>query len=348
MKWAWAWAVGGAIGLLASCGGKSESDSGAGGSAGVGGVGGSAGVGSTAGSGGVPQDSGVDVAPPDAPPPPGQNILFEVSFENYAWGKKLKGIFITVDGSVWSYDFFANDAGGMPPARGVPGDRDRDPRPLRASPAQRSGSFCRTCSSSSLGFRAPPAGCSCGRCLAPTRVTSPASAISSTRRPRAIRPSSSGAGVTSRRRTPRRKPTTWLLGWHNTRTSRCPARSTARRAPAPPAPRPRQPAPKASSRAWRGCWSKCVSLDHCLAVTDCSQCPGGTGRRHRCGLERALLAVGLRQHRRLHLPLHPALRGRPRILHQHRSDAGHVRAVSASASRRVAWSASIVRHASAR
>jgi hypothetical protein len=46
-----------------------------------------------------------------AGPAPGQEILFEVSYKNYAWGPRNNGVFITKDGSVFEYDFYPPDAG---------------------------------------------------------------------------------------------------------------------------------------------------------------------------------------------------------------------------------------------
>ncbi|MCC6665628.1 MAG: hypothetical protein IT375_17875 [Polyangiaceae bacterium] len=277
MKWAWAWAVGGAIGLLASCGGKSESDSGAGGSAGVGGVGGSAGVGSTAGSGGVPQDSGVDVAPPDAPPPPGQNILFEVSFENYAWGKKLKGIFITVDGSVWSYDFFANDAGGMPPAVVYPATETEiraryGPAPLKI------GSILPNVVLEQFAWVPSTAGgvllrqMSCADAGDVTSIGYLFDEATARYTPVIL---GRGGDQSAKNTAPKADDlVAWLAQYANLPVP-CAFNGEACTGATCPTPAPTCPKGQLPSVAG-GCWSKCVSLDHCLAVTDCSQCPGGT------------------------------------------------------------------------
>jgi hypothetical protein len=91
-------------------GGTTATGGSGGGSAGTGGTeaGGSGGTGGTAIDGGVGGSGGA--------PAPGQEILFEVSYENYAWGAQLNGIFITNDGSVFQYDYFASDGGTPPPA----------------------------------------------------------------------------------------------------------------------------------------------------------------------------------------------------------------------------------------
>jgi hypothetical protein len=100
---------------IAGCGGQAESSPAGGGSGGTGGTGGSY-DGGSGGTGNAPSDSGLDTTPADVTLPPGQNILFEVSYENFAWQPSLNGVFITSDGSVYSYDFFAGDAGAQPPA----------------------------------------------------------------------------------------------------------------------------------------------------------------------------------------------------------------------------------------
>ncbi len=108
--------------LLASCGGKaelSESNAGSAGDAGSGGAtGGSGGMG---GSGGAPSGGSGGTATGGSggttvTPPPDQTILFEVSNENYAWGQTLNGIFVTVEGDVYAYDYFeGNPSGELPP-----------------------------------------------------------------------------------------------------------------------------------------------------------------------------------------------------------------------------------------
>jgi hypothetical protein len=103
--------------LAAGCGGRADGDPSPVATGGAGGVGGVAAVG---GGGATPpiDDAGPpDVGTIDAAPPPGQRILFEVSYENHAWGSALKGLFITVDGAVYSYDYYASaEAGSYPPA----------------------------------------------------------------------------------------------------------------------------------------------------------------------------------------------------------------------------------------
>jgi hypothetical protein len=115
--------------LIASCGGKaelSESSAGSAGDAGSGGTtGGSGGAtggsgGATSGGSGGPAGTGGQATGGSGgttiAPPPDQSILFEVSNENYAWGATLQGIFITVEGDVFSYDFYeGNPSGEMPP-----------------------------------------------------------------------------------------------------------------------------------------------------------------------------------------------------------------------------------------
>ncbi len=124
--------------LAAGCGGRADGDGqGAGGSGGAD----DAGVGG-AGTGGSGNSTPIDAGPPDvgvsdAGPPPGQNILFEVSYENYAWGAKLNGVFITVDGAVYSYDYFASsDAGTTIPAVIFPATEDELRARYGSSPTQ--------------------------------------------------------------------------------------------------------------------------------------------------------------------------------------------------------------------
>ena len=111
--------------LLASCGGKaelSESNAGSAGDAGSGGATGGSGGAIAGGSGGTAGTSGTGgqatggTGGTTIVPPPDQAILFEVSNENYAWGATLDGFFITVEGDVFVYDFYAgNPSGEMPP-----------------------------------------------------------------------------------------------------------------------------------------------------------------------------------------------------------------------------------------
>ncbi len=77
---------------------------------------GAAGSGGTAGSGNASGDSGVDTGTSDARPAPSQDILFEVMYENYAWGANLSGVFITADGSIYSYDYYAFAPDASPPS----------------------------------------------------------------------------------------------------------------------------------------------------------------------------------------------------------------------------------------
>lgn len=85
--------------LLSGCGGAtSDAGPGAGGQAGAA-SGGSAGL-----------DAGADVELPE-----GQEIVFEVSYENVAWGRELRGHFITADGSIYEYDYFKDDPDATAP-----------------------------------------------------------------------------------------------------------------------------------------------------------------------------------------------------------------------------------------
>jgi len=47
------------------------------------------------------------------PPAEGQKILFEMSYVNYAWAPMVTGFYVTIDGSVFKYDFYGSspDAG---------------------------------------------------------------------------------------------------------------------------------------------------------------------------------------------------------------------------------------------
>ena len=108
--------------LAVGCGGRAEGNSGQGGAGGVtAGAGGggnhtaTGGVGGAAGGGTRPDAGPLDAGLPDAKPPPGQEILFEVSYENYAWSSALEGVFITADGSVYSFDYFDSADGGYGP-----------------------------------------------------------------------------------------------------------------------------------------------------------------------------------------------------------------------------------------
>jgi len=98
----------------AGAGGTTATGGSGGGSAGTGGTEAGTGGGGVGGSGGgTTVDAGTGGA--GGEPPTGQEILFEVSYENYAWGAQLNGIYITKDGSVFQYDYFAGDAGSTMP-----------------------------------------------------------------------------------------------------------------------------------------------------------------------------------------------------------------------------------------
>ena len=60
-----------------------------------------------------PDASGLDAAPPLEPtaPTPGQEILFEVRYENHAWGHEASGVFINRNGEVYTYDASDVDPG---------------------------------------------------------------------------------------------------------------------------------------------------------------------------------------------------------------------------------------------
>jgi len=60
-----------------------------------------------------PDASGLDAAPPLEPtvPTPGQEILFEIRYENHAWGYEASGVFINRNGEVYTYDASDVDPG---------------------------------------------------------------------------------------------------------------------------------------------------------------------------------------------------------------------------------------------
>ncbi len=49
-------------------------------------------------------------------PPAGQKILFESSYVNYAWQPSVSGFYVTADGTVYKYDYYAS----APPDAGYP------------------------------------------------------------------------------------------------------------------------------------------------------------------------------------------------------------------------------------
>lgn len=276
MKWAW-WVLA-TVGLFAACGGQSENDAATGGSGGASGSGGAAGTGGggAAGTGGVVDDGGPDVAPPDAPPPQGQNILFEVSYENYAWGKKLNGVFVTVDGGVWSYDFYAGDAGGQPPAVVYPATETEiraryGPNPVKTGsipPSELLAQFAWVPSTAS-GVLLRQMACADAGSL--TSIGYLFDAATARYTPVIL---GVGGDVSAKNTAPKAADLVAWLGKYAKLDAPCAFKGEACTGATCPAPAPSCPKGQLPSVAG-GCWSACVSIDHCLAVTDCSQCPGG-------------------------------------------------------------------------
>jgi hypothetical protein len=96
----------GSGGKTGSGGSRPTGGTAAGGKPGSGGsrpTGGTAAGGSVA-TGGMSGSSGEAGAPnPPLEPAPGQRILFELAYSNFAWGPRSEGMFITADGNVYDY-----------------------------------------------------------------------------------------------------------------------------------------------------------------------------------------------------------------------------------------------------
>jgi hypothetical protein len=110
--------------FAAACGGKSVNPAGQGG--GSGGTGGAVGTGGTVTQPSpTPTPTPTGVPLPDPPRvavlPPGQKFVFEVAYSNYAWIPSLNGVYVTSDGSVNRYDYYASmpmDGGPGPKSPG--------------------------------------------------------------------------------------------------------------------------------------------------------------------------------------------------------------------------------------
>ncbi len=265
--------------VTAACGGRSTSSSAAGGTGGTGGThdGGVAGSGGTAGSGGVAGSGGSD-AGSDAKPPTGQHILFEVSYENFAWQPTLNGVFITDDGSVYSYDYFAGDAGGQPPAVVFPAT-EQEIRSRYGQTPKKTGSvplgelyahfaevqsaasgvllrqyLCADAGArSSIGYLYDPA---------TSRYTQVILGMDGDQAGMNISPQAADL-------------VKWLAKYSASPTGgscaflshECVGATCGSKQPSCPN--------NQLASVENGCWSKCVNADQCLAVSDCSQCPGG-------------------------------------------------------------------------
>jgi hypothetical protein len=271
------------VSMLVACGGRAESGPAAGGSGGTaaGGSGATAGTndGGPAGTGGVAADSGADTGTPDAKPPPsGQHILFEVSYENYAWQPSLNGVFITDDGSVYSYDYFAGDAGAQPPAVVFPATEQEIRSRYGANPKKTgsvaldelyahfaevepaaSGVLLRQylCADagdrSSIGYLYDPA---------TSRYTQVVLGMDGDQA--GLNTSPQAADLVK-----------WLSKYSSSPVGgsctfvshECSGATCGSKQPSCPN--------NQLASVENGCWSKCVNADQCLAVSDCSECPGG-------------------------------------------------------------------------
>ena len=264
-----------ATALVGACGGQSSGDGSTGGSAGVGGSAGTGGVGA-AGSGGVVHDSGVDAAPSDAAPPPGQKILFEVTYENYAWGKNLKGVFITADGKVWSYDFYAGDAGGLPPAVVYPATETElrarygtDPVNTGSVPLAELFAHFAWVQSTAGGVLLRQMSCAdAGDTTSIGYLFDEATA-----RYQPVILGREGDQSAKNLAPKAADLVAWLAPYAKLPTT-CPFQGEVCTGASCPAPAPSCPTHQVP-KVVGGCWSSCVAIDRCLAVTDCAQCPAG-------------------------------------------------------------------------
>jgi len=267
-----AWWIG-SVGLLLACGGQSESSPAAGGSGGAAGSGG-AGAGGT---GGAPSDAGADVVPSDAgPPPPGQSILFEVSYQNFAWQPTLKGVFITADGGVWSYDYFAGDAGTTPPTVVFPATEQELRARYGPSPTQTGSIPVGELFARFAEVKAAASGVllrqhACDDAGERTSLGYLFDAATDRYDPvilgqdgdlAALNLAPQAAGLVA-----------WLSQYVPSVAS-CKFEGKACTGATCPAPAPSCPKGQLPSVVG-GCWSSCVNVDQCLSVGDCSQCGGG-------------------------------------------------------------------------
>ncbi len=270
------------LSVTVACGGRSTSSTSTGGTGGGAGVdsGGSAGTsdGGPAGTGNVPGDSGVDSTAPDAKPPPGQQILFEVSYQNFAWQPTLRGVFITADGSVYSYDYFAGDAGGQPPAVTYPATEQeirsrygQNPKKTGSVPLDElyahfaevepaaSGVLLRQYLCADAGTRS-----SVGYLYDPATARYTQVILGMDGDQAGLNTSPQAADLVK-----------WLAKYSSSPTGggcafvshECSGATCG--SPAPSCPNNQLPS------VTNSCWSKCVNADQCLSVSDCSQCPGG-------------------------------------------------------------------------
>jgi hypothetical protein len=261
-----------ALTLCAACGGKAESDAqpaGGGGSGGThdGGLG---------GSGNVAGDAATDVVVPDVSVPTGQNILFEVEYENFAWAPNLNGVFITADGSVMKYDFFASDAGATPPSVVYPATEDEIRARYGPSPTK-IGSI--PTSELAAHFALVP-GAASGvllrqyACADAGESTTMAYLFdTATARYTPVILGVDGDEAALNLAPEAASLVAWLsqyapLGGSCAFTGQECTGATCG-TPAPSCPSGQLPS------VVNGCWSDCVSADRCFSVDDCAKCPGG-------------------------------------------------------------------------
>ena len=247
-----------------ACGGRSENSPAAGG----------AGDSGVAGSG----NGGADTGAPDVKPPPGQQILFEVSYENYAWQPSLKGIFITADGSVYSYDYFAGDAGTQPPAVVYPAT-EQELRARYGQSPKKTGSVPVSELYAHFAKVAAAAGGVllrqnlCADAGESTSVGYLYDAASARYSPVILGMDGDQAGLNLAPEAA--ELVKWLSQYAPSGGGSCTfmgheCSGATCGSPAPSCPQGQLPSVANS------CWSDCVNANQCFAVSDCSQCPGGT------------------------------------------------------------------------
>lgn len=218
-----------------------------------------------------------DGGTPDASLPPGQHILFEVTYENYAWAPSLNGVFITDDGSVYSFDYFAGDAGAQPPSITYPATEQQIRSRYGAHPKKTGSIPMKELLSHFAKVEAAASGVLLRQylCADAGEITSigylyDPSTAGYTQVILGMDGDQSGLNLAPAAQ----DLVKWLsqyapsIGGGCTFISHECAGATCG-SPAPTCPKNQLPSVE------NNCWSSCVNADQCLSVSDCSQCPGG-------------------------------------------------------------------------
>lgn len=210
------------------------------------------------------------------PPPAGQHILFEVSYENYAWQASLSGVFITADGSVYRYDYFSGRSDASAPTINYPATEQQlrtrygtNPKKIASLPLSQLRAHFAEVAGAADGVLLQQSNCAdAGEVTfmgyrfdsATARYSPVILGVNGDQAARNLAPEAAS-----------------LVAWLSSylpNSAMCQFNSfnctgATCSTPAPSCPSLERPS------VVNGCWSSCVSADRCVSVSGCSECGAG-------------------------------------------------------------------------